>query len=413
MAYSPMMMDQATVAELRERQLQLSAKDEMSASEQREWKLIDAEVTRRAEQAPIARTGGLQQEGKARSKRPRSLCYLDQRTGEWVTARNRDEVAADTSTIDAPSLGGMIKGALTGNWRGLEREHAAVVGDQDSSGGFLVSEATSQQLIGYAFNKTVLAQAGMRMIPFPANADSLRIPRVLSPPTAYWLAAQGTALTASSPTFEAIVLQPRVLGVLVPVSLEFLSDVAGAQQAIEEVISQAIATEIDRAILYGTGASGEPGGLSTMTGVVKAPAVGAWTIDTVIGWLETMWNSNCPREGLSMILDSDAEAHRIKLKTGEADYYVTSNNPISFINYLMTENVVSTDLFLGDFNRLILGVKDNLRVEVLPAGTASDASGNSYNATSELYRWIRVYSRLDFACEKPEHITYASGLTNA
>ena len=251
----------------------------------------------------------------------------------------------------------------------------------------------------------------MKTIAFPEQGDTLKIGRVKTDPTAYWR-SEGNAITASSPTFEALVLTPKVCAVLIPVSIEWLSDVANAQQLLESVIAGALGAEIDRCILYGTSSGGELSGLSTMDGVNKSPAFGAWSIDSLIGQMETIWTANGP-SGLSVLLHPDGEAHRLKLKDGDGAYFYSQRNPVDQLQFFMSTNVTTTDCFIGDFRRVLCAVKDRLRVEVLMAGTGTDAAGTTFNATTEMYRWIRVYTRLDSHCEYPSHLCYMSGLTNS
>ena len=388
----------------------------LSLGEGRELDAIYLEIDKRTRltEAPRQQASSLQRSqpsGNFGNPPPTTAAYFDRDTGQWVRAKSHGERMFDGQPDDAPSLGGMIIGAATGRWMGMEREKAAVVGSQDASGGFLVPQYTAGNVIDLARARSVLSAAGMKTIQFPENADTLKIGRVATDPTAYWR-VEGGAISASNPTFEQLVLTPKVLAVLVPVSIEFLSDVSNAQQMLTDVISRAMAAEIDRAILYGTGAAAEPSGLATMDNVTKVTGVGSWNIDWIINRLETIWTNNGPTDGLSMLLHPDGESYRLRLVDGNGEYLFTKDNPVSNVRYLVSTNVTSTDTFIGDFSRVLLAVKDQLRVEVLPAGTGTTAAGTTYNATSEMYRWVRVYARLDSHCEYPKHLVYASGLTN-
>jgi len=54
----------------------------------------------------------------------------------------------------------------------------------------------------------------------------------------------------------------------------------------------------------------------------------------------------------------------------------------------------ATEIYLGDFSRVLIGARTDIKIEILPAGTGTDAAGVTYNATTQMYRWIRVYGRL-------------------
>ena len=180
----------------------------------------------------------------------------------------------------------MICAQATGDWRPLGMHAASIRESVDSSGGIIVPQTTSANIIDLARAKFVLSAAGMKTIVFPEQGDTLKIGRIKSDPTAFWR-SEGNAILASSPTFEALVLTPKVCAVLIPVSIEWLSDVSNSQQLLEQVIAGALAAEIDRAILYGSGSAGQPSGLATMDGVNKSPAADRRSIDSLIGQMET------------------------------------------------------------------------------------------------------------------------------
>lgn len=67
---------------------------------------------------------------------------------------------------------------------------------------------------------------------------------------------------------------------------------------------------------------------------------------------------------------------------------------------------------IGDFMQMIIGARTSgFRVDILPAGTVTDADGKEFNAASQFIRFVRVWGRFDVALLRPTWFTVQTGIT--
>lgn len=97
--------------------------------------------------------------------------------------------------------------------------------------------------------------------------ESVTIPQLLSGPTAEWH-VENQPLTGGDMTFGALYLRAKTIARTTTMSVELVEDSIDALGAfIEMAIAEALAAEIDRAGVNGTGASGEFCGILNTEGI--------------------------------------------------------------------------------------------------------------------------------------------------
>ena len=65
----------------------------------------------------------------------------------------------------------------------------------------------------------------------------------------------------------------------------------------------------------------------------------------------------------------------------------------------------------GDFSQVLLGWRTSgVNIRLSTDGTATDADGKSWDATSQLMRHVVAYLRMDTAILKPRWLTIADGI---
>lgn len=191
------------------------------------------------------------------------------------------------------NLGIALEAAATANWRAAGAERDEVLRVADKFGVKHVDDAEilidPARLFGAQrdLNTGTVAAGGALAPTFnAANTDGLRPlslvqqlgarvvidprptawPRISTPVTATWLAAELDAIPATDPAFSQRAAATRWVGALTRVSRQLLlqSPVAGV---IERELLQAIATAIDAAAFGGSGAGGQPTGIALTAGV--------------------------------------------------------------------------------------------------------------------------------------------------
>ncbi|MBE3589872.1 MAG: phage major capsid protein [Firmicutes bacterium] len=145
-----------------------------------------------------------------------------------------------------------------------EAERRALAESSDSTGGYTVPDVLAVEFIDRMRRASVMNRVGVRTVPL--TSDKTTIARLVSDPVPTWR-AENALIGDSDPSFDAVVLRPRSLAVLVKVSRELLEDSVNIEQALTTALTQSMAQEMDRAILFGSGSNNEPLGLTNVAGV--------------------------------------------------------------------------------------------------------------------------------------------------
>lgn len=348
----------------------------------------------------------------------------------WVTPEGqeirvlRNTEALETSTrhqlpdgikSNELSLGRMLRGIVLGEWRRAEAERRTLSVGDSSLGGYLVPSPLSTRVIDLARNQTRVMQAGAITVPMESN--TLTLARVTGDPTAAWKAENAVG-SFSDITFGAIELISKSLLALIKTSIEIFEDATNLSSVVENSLAEALALELDRAALYGQGSAAEP------LGIVNAANVGVEDLGTNGAALtnydkfslavEKILSANGSSTGLAAIFAPRTAGTLDRLKD-------TTNQPLvpsaSFaaLQKLVTKQVPinrthgsasnASDVFLGDFQQLLIGMRTQLIIEV--SRQAGDSAGSAFR---DMQVWIRAYLRADVALAQPTHFCKIIGI---
>src|SRR5258707_1381343 len=120
-----------------------------------------------------------------------------------------------------------------------------------TSGSAVVPQVWAADVIDRARNLAAVVQAGAEVVPM--DAKTVLIGRLTADPAAGFR-SEGSAITATDPTFDNVTLTATTLTALVVGSLEWFQDVTpggGADELVTEALAKVIALQIDLAALYG------------------------------------------------------------------------------------------------------------------------------------------------------------------
>lgn len=334
--------------------------------------------------------------------------------GQEIRALLPSERLADRfpAAADHASLGQMVRARITGEEIGASALQAASGEGVGSLGGFFLAQPVAAGVIDLARNASVLVRGGAITIPM---ADSqMTIVRQLTDITGKWR-AEHVKITESEPTFEPIRLKAVALAAIARISIELMEDAPQFGQLIETAIGAALALEMDRAGIFGTG-SGEPRGVTNTPGVneVSMGTNGAAFVnyDKFLDAIETIETANGSARSV-------AYAPRTKrglagLKTGISGDQTPLMAPQDFLDlarftsnqFPITETQGSatnaSTALLGDFSQIAFGLRTGLRIEATRWGDES--------AFSQMEVLIRGYLRVDVAVLRPSHLTKIIGI---
>lgn len=185
-------------------------------------------------------------------------------SGQTLRALGKDDKLTREGTDIPLAFGfGEYVAAMVGGTQNQAVRNALSEGT-DSAGGFTTPSYLTKQLIDAMRARAVTIQAGAMTLPLDGKTTT--IAKVVSDPVAGWR-LENAPVVESAPTFGAVLLQPKSLAVLVKVSRELLQDSLNLEQALLQAFAGALAVEVDRASLFGSGADGQPLGLANTAGI--------------------------------------------------------------------------------------------------------------------------------------------------
>lgn len=300
---------------------------------------------------------------------------------QWGTNAKAVPVLAKGESFGAGLSDGRSAGYGFGDYvaamvRGTENHdiRAALSEGTDSAGGYTVPTRLMTQLIDAMRAKTSVIQAGAQTVRL--DTQKTNIARLASDPSAAWRLEAGT-VAESDPTFEQVQFNARSLAVLVKVSREVLDDTVNLNEALMNAFAKSMAVETDRVCLFGTGTAPEPRGVVNTTNVgsvsmgTNGAALADWSkvLDTILELKQD--NANDPTamilaprtwRTIEGFVDSQGQPLRAPQSIERIPRLVSTTVPVNQTQG--TANNAST-IVLGDFMQMMLGVRSELRIEVL------------------------------------------------
>lgn len=271
-----------------------------------------------------------------------------------------------------------------------------------TSTGVLIPAEYQSQWIDLLRARSVLNTAGMRTVTM-TNKTQVHS-AVTADPAVTWHSEAGS-ISADNPTFAARTLTANTVVARCQASVELSQDSPDFGAQLARVMTGAIAGEIDRVGLEGSGTPPEPRGIKNTSGRTSQTATGALTdFEEIISGIGALLGANCDLEQVSKfaVMSPGSWAAYENLVTGISSDKTQLPRPRSVqdMRFLVTSNVagsqtsspiVLSTIYLGDFRDLLLGVRMESSIEVLKLTTFA----------SNLLLEFVGYARCDFLVTRP------------
>ncbi|MBA7477512.1 hypothetical protein ES707_12923 [subsurface metagenome] len=309
------------------------------------------------------------------------------------------------------SVGKIVRAKILGDFTDLNSYETKAAGEGVGAlGGWLLPETISSRLVDLARNKSCVMQAGATTMKMPT--PEMRLVKLVSDPTAHFR-AEHAAITESDWQLEPLNLKAMTCGCLVKSSIELLEDAKNAGSMLEASMAAAIALEMDRVALYGSGTN-EPSGLDVLTDVetILKGANGATIadFDDFSNAVEDIYNNNGIPNAVIMAPRTYFAIDRLKQATtndplvGPESYqnlrkFVT--NQVSIVDTQGTSSAASK-AFIGDWKQILYAIRKSLEIEIAKSGAT--------NTFAKCEVQIRLRTRFDIACLRPNHFCKIYGI---
>lgn len=300
-------------------------------------------------------------------------------------------------------LGAIVRGMI-GHRSGLTpMELRALSEGTDSAGGYTVPEVLAARFLDRVRNAAVVMRAGALTVPM--TSDTLHLARLGQPDSVSpaitgpsWK-AENAEIDEYDMVLERVTFQARTLPILITLSVELSEDSSNIDQIIETELSRALALELDRAALLGSGTAPEPRGIRNQSGVNVTSFASATPTDYdfLVDAIGRVWANN--HEPNARIYNADLATTLAKLKdsTGQP---LRAPEAVAGVTAFRTNQIANdgtspdtTSVFIGDFSQLMIGLRTSFRLE---------ASRVASTAFSKLQIAIRSYLRADVQLAHPE-----------
>ena len=300
------------------------------------------------------------------------------------------------------TLGNYFRSMISGCQN--EQEARALSEGTNSAGGFTVPSILSATLIDKLRAQSVAIQAGCRTIPM--SSDNLSIAKIATDPTPAFRNEAGT-IVESDPTFSIVQMVPRSLAMMTKISVELMADTVNLQTELPDIITKAMAAEMDRIVFQGTGSAPEPRGIINQSGIGNTGAGGALTnyaeLLTAMTGIATL-NGGPP----SAIVMHPRDYGTL------AGLTATDNQPLMMPPALQGIPMLQTsalqvdagagnnesNIIMGNFSNCLIGMRNQIQIQVLR---------ERYADTGELA--FIAMMRFDVALSHPESFHKISGIT--
>jgi HK97 family phage major capsid protein len=309
--------------------------------------------------------------------------------GESLEAYTKQFVPEEQQELN---LGKIIKGYLTGNWRGAELERKAAGEGSTGAGGVFIPELVSARVIDLARNVARVFQAGAQTIPME-NA-TLRVPRLTQDATGGWYSENQDILSADG-TFDGVTFTAHKLAVILAIDNELLEDAPSAAATLEMSIAKAAALALDLAALKGTGVAPQPAGLLNQADVYVHGSVGAVTDYSEIASQAAvvrgynfepnafLWNAKT-QSTFRKLQDTLHQPLRQPVTVPDTDF--------------VTNQLANGEMYIGQWDQLAMGLRAGLQIETSREASYMDSTQSPAQLTSAFSRDQTIF-RLRIRCD--------------
>jgi HK97 family phage major capsid protein len=366
-------------------------------------KKYEAENDAEREMESRRMNGGLASVRYNKPSAENTLHFRDVTTGREIRALRHGEsyrsaLGLPESTVDifkvtAAKITG-DKSKLNAEERGIHSEGA------NTSGGFMVPEYQSPEIFDMSRARMVTSAAGCLVVPM--QSETLKLATITSDPTAYWV-REGETITESEGTFGSLTLRARACAIYSEASLPLMRDAANIEQIIRDMVTKAIASALDSAVLNGNGAGEQPLGMLHASEVQNYAVGGAFSYSNLIEAKRRCWLRNV--EPNAMIMNHGLRAYIAGIYDGEGLPIAGRIPEYDNLNKQWTtalSSTANTCCYVGDFSNVLIGIRNQIEIEV--SGLAGDVFKNARVA-------IRGYLRADVGFARSNDICKLSGIT--
>jgi HK97 family phage major capsid protein len=237
-----------------------------------------------------------------------------------------------------------------------------------SAGGYLVG-TDNMSFIEVLRNRSVAYRMGARSL--SGLTGNVTVPRQTAAATAVWLANEAATATESQQTFGQMALSPKTVGAYTEISRQLLlqSD-PSAEGIVTADLGAVCAIAVDAGVLNGSGASGQPTGITNTAGIGTA-AGATFAYSHVLSMQTDVANANVmPAAGGYVTTPTVAALAMQRQRFASTDTPLWAGNvwdgQVGGFAAMSSNQVTASSILFGDWSQIIVAEWGVLEVEVNP-----------------------------------------------
>ena len=259
-------------------------------------------------------------------------------------------------------------------------------------------------LIDFLRSNLVLENLGATFI--TGLQGNVSIPRTSQGTSVGWF-AENAPIPDTSLGFDGVTLQVKHVGAIATYSRNMLlNSTPDIDALIKSDLMRALAVEMERAALAGSGDGITPRGIVNTPGVRSLPMGGALTWPGVLALPAAVAGANVPMGRPGFVGNAAFQAKAmatLKAKTVASEFLMSEPDRLAGYKFALTNQIPDADgaatLVFGAWENLVVGIWDALDLTTNPWAESAYRSGNVQ---------VRIIADLDAAVRHPEAFAFAS-----
>lgn len=286
------------------------------------------------------------------------------------------------------NLGNLIKGMAGLGWgNDIEtREYYRAM--QSGQNKTVIPSQLAGRIIDYARNKSAVL-GNIPIVAMPNN--NLTIAKQLKDAEANWV-KEGELIPSTDITFDGVKLEGKTLAIFLPITEQLLESASNLENQIITSCARAIASALDKAIVYGTGEEGKIKGLTKYANINKLEYDNKNYDILIKGAREIKKaNLNPTHSALNVGLACDLQT------TKSADgFYIEPPKVITQLIQAESNNLEDGEGIVYDKDNLLLGIQKHITIEW----------GHVNDQFQRIIKGLRLVMRCDFAVLNEKAVTH-------
>lgn len=308
--------------------------------------------------------------------------------GEKMNFKSENPIGLDENL----DLGKLIKGMAGKGWQDSVKEQAYFRNSMSAGGNkVVIPTPLSESILDLARSQSAIL-GNIPIMPMENNNISIVVQN--KDAEAYFVGEE-EEITESKAVFGATKLYGKTIAILIPLTEQLLDSTSNLKEQLENSCSRAIASALDKALLYGTGDGTEEAkeikGLSSYSDINNVAHTGTVDYDFILKGIGAVKSNNIEPTNIAFNTTVGTNLSLAKDSTGQ---YIAP--PAILSNYIMTQsnNIKDKETLIFDKDSLIIGINKDITIEY----------GHYENTFKKLMKGLRIHMRVDLGVLRPKGI---------